>query len=68
MTVMSQVKQCLASLRGVQADLQHFALHAQTDDEQRTFHESMLVCHEVVTKLQKRVYELEQEEPQYKSE
>lgn len=66
MTVASEVKQCLASLKGIEANLSSLAIHSQDNESQRTFHETMLLVHEVVTDLQKRVGELEREEFQYK--
>ncbi|MFC0270425.1 DUF1657 domain-containing protein [Metabacillus herbersteinensis] len=66
MTVASQVKQSLASLKGIEADLSSLALRTQDTESKRTLHETMMVVHEVVTDLKKRVGELEREEFQYK--
>lgn len=66
MTVASQVKQCLASLKGVEASLSSLALRTQDHESKHTLHETMMVVHEVVTDLKKRVGELEREEFQYK--
>ena len=66
MTIASDVKQCLSSLKGVEAGLSSLALRTQDDESKRTLHETMMVVNEVVTDLQKRVGELEREEPQYK--
>jgi hypothetical protein len=66
MTIASQVKQSLASLKGIEADLSSLALRTQDHETKRTLHDTMMVVHEVVTDLKKRVGELEQEEFQYK--
>ncbi|KIY21365.1 MULTISPECIES: DUF1657 domain-containing protein [Mesobacillus] len=66
MTVASKVKQSLASLKGIEADLSSLALRTQDYESKRTLHETMMVVHEVITDLKKRVGELEREEFQYK--
>ncbi|MGM2833322.1 DUF1657 domain-containing protein [Bacillus cereus group sp. Bce025] len=66
MTVGSDVKQCLASLRGVEASLSSLALRTLDDESKRTLHEAMMVVYEVTKDLKKRVGELEGEELQYK--
>jgi len=66
MTVASDVKQCLANLKGVEATLSTLALH--TNDEESAFilHETMTTVSEIVSDMRKRVGELEREELQYK--
>ncbi|CAK6481336.1 MULTISPECIES: DUF1657 domain-containing protein [Bacillaceae] len=66
MTIGSEVKQCLASLKGVEASLSSLALRTQDNESKQTLHETMMVVNEVVTDLKKRVGELEREEFQYK--
>ncbi|MFB5284996.1 DUF1657 domain-containing protein [Peribacillus sp. Hz7] len=66
MTIASEVKQCLASLKGIEANLSSLAIRSQDSESQRTFHETMLIVNEVATDLQRRVGELEREEFQYK--
>ncbi|PGT84148.1 MULTISPECIES: DUF1657 domain-containing protein [Bacillaceae] len=66
MTIASNVKQSFASLKGVEADLSDVALRTRDHESKRILHETMMVVHEVVTDLKKRVGELEQEEFQYK--
>ena len=66
MTVGSDVKQCFASLKGVEASLSSLALRTLDDESKRTLHEAMMVVHEVTKDLKKRVGELEGEEFQYK--
>jgi Protein of unknown function (DUF1657) len=66
MTIGSDVKQCFASLKGVEASLSSLALRTLDDESKRTLHETMIVIHEIVTDFKKRVGELEREELQYK--
>lgn len=65
MTVASDVKQCLASLKGVEANLSGLAERTQDEEAKRTLHETMMEVSEIVTDLKKRVGELERQEPQY---
>ncbi|MGG3892172.1 DUF1657 domain-containing protein [Metabacillus fastidiosus] len=66
MTVGSDVKQCLAIVKGIDASLSNLAIVSQDKEAQRIFHEMMLVMGEVKEDLQKRVSKLELEEFQYK--
>ncbi|AXN39365.1 DUF1657 domain-containing protein [Peribacillus butanolivorans] len=66
MTIASEVKQCVASLKGVEAGLSSLALRTQGDEEKRILHETMMVVNEVMKDVHKRVGKLEREEPQYK--
>ncbi|MDQ0217781.1 DUF1657 domain-containing protein [Peribacillus cavernae] len=66
MTVVSEVKQCLTSIKGIETGLSSLAIRTQDDESKRTLHETMMIIHEVVTDLKIRVGELEMEEPQYK--
>ena len=54
MTVGSDVKQCFASLRGVEASLSSLALRTLDDESKRTLHEAMMVVHEVTKDLKKK--------------
>lgn len=66
MTVGSDVKQCLASLKGVEASLSSLAMRTQDNESKKILHETMMVVNELVTDLKKRVGEMEREEFQYK--
>ncbi|HER2188324.1 TPA: DUF1657 domain-containing protein [Streptococcus pyogenes] len=66
MTIASEVKQCLASLKGIEASFSSLAVRTQDDESKRTLHETMMVVNEIVRDLKKRVGELEREEFQYK--
>ncbi|ALC85467.1 hypothetical protein AM499_06310 [Bacillus sp. FJAT-22090] len=66
MTVVSDVKKCLASLKGVEASLSNLAERTQDYESKQTIHQTMMTVSEVVEDLKKRVGELESEEFQYK--
>ena len=66
MTIGSDVKQCLVSLKGIEASLSSLAIRTQETKSKETLHETMMVVNELVTDLKKRVRELEKEEFQYK--
>ncbi|MBO8164577.1 MAG: DUF1657 domain-containing protein [Brevibacillus sp.] len=66
MTVASQVKQTLASLKSAQANLETFALNTQNQNAKQIYTQAAQRTQSIVDTLQQRVTELEQEEPQYK--
>jgi hypothetical protein len=66
MTVGAQVKQCLSTVKGIEASLSSLAITSQDEDTKRTFHEMMMVICEVKEDLKIRVGQLEREEFQYK--
>jgi restriction endonuclease S subunit len=66
MTIASQVKQSLASLKGAEAELSNFALTTPDENEQKTFQEAVDTTEKVIKDLKQRVGELEKEEFQYK--
>ncbi|OES46188.1 DUF1657 domain-containing protein [Domibacillus iocasae] len=66
MTVASEVKQCLSSLKGIEASLSTLAMLSQDNESKRTLHSAMMTVSETVADVQKRVGELEREEGQYK--
>lgn len=65
-TVISSVKQCLSTIKGIEAQLSTLALNSQDEEAQRTFHEMMMLMNDVKKDLQVRVNEIILEEPQYK--
>lgn len=66
MTVASQVKQTLASLKGVQGTLRIYSTQTQDDETKSVFSEALEVTEDIVNDLEKRVQVLEFQEPQYK--
>lgn len=65
MTIASNVKQCLSTIKGIEAQLSSFALNSLDKDAQVTFNDAMLTVEEIKKDLQYRVLELERHEPQY---
>ncbi|WP_141433555.1 DUF1657 domain-containing protein [Bacillus sp. 03113] len=66
MTIISNVKQCVATINGIEAQLSTLALNSREKMAQKTFHEMMLEIHTIKRDLEARVTEIEVEEPQYK--
>lgn len=66
MTVASQVKQTLASLKGAQASLETFALNTQNQQAKQLYTQAAEQTKSILSNLEQRVTELENEEPQYK--
>ena len=66
MTVSTQVKQTLASLKSAQASLETFALSTQNQQAKQVFTQSAQSTQSIIEQLESRVQQLEQEEPQYK--
>lgn len=66
MTVASQVKQVLATLKGSQGTIRLYAAQAQKDETRAVYDEAMDITSEIIHDLEKRLSALEYEEPQYK--
>nr|WP_263326211.1 DUF1657 domain-containing protein [Neobacillus sp. Marseille-Q6967] len=66
MTIVSNVKQCLANVKSIESQLSSLALNSMDDGAKRVFHEAMSTIESVKKDLQSRVLELERLEPQYK--
>ncbi|MDN3018700.1 DUF1657 domain-containing protein [Paenibacillus sp. BSR1-1] len=66
MTVASNVKQCLITIKGIEAQLSSLALNSLDKEAQAVFHETSLTMADIKKDLQYRVLELERQEPQYK--
>ena len=66
MTVASQVKTCVASLKGAQASLEQFALGTQNQEAKDLFTNAAQQTEQIVQQVESRVQQLENEEPQYK--
>lgn len=67
MTVASNVKQTLASLKGLESQLSTFALNSMEEEAQRRFHEAMVLVGQIKNDIQLRVYAIEREENEYSS-
>lgn len=66
MTVASQVKTCVASLKSAQASLEQFALETQNQEAKTLFTNAAGQTDQILQQLETRVQQLETEEPQYK--
>ncbi|WP_026576866.1 DUF1657 domain-containing protein [Bacillus sp. UNC438CL73TsuS30] len=66
MTVASNVKTTLATIKDIEAQLSSLALNSLDEEAKRVFHETALTFEQVKKDIQTRVYELERQEPQYK--
>ncbi|CAM3767752.1 DUF1657 domain-containing protein [Marinicrinis lubricantis] len=66
MTVASQVKTCVASLKSAQASLEQFALETQNQEAKSIFTNAAKQTQQIVQQVESRVQQLEKEEPQYK--
>lgn len=66
MTIAASVKQCLSTIKGIEAQLSSLALNSLDNTAKEVFHESMTAMELVGKDLQMRVLELERLEPQYK--
>ncbi|MEK3757945.1 DUF1657 domain-containing protein [Paenibacillus sp. FSL H7-0756] len=66
MTVASQVKTCVASLKSAQASLEQFAMETQNEEAKTLFTQAAEQTQQIVQQVEGRVTELEKEEPQYR--
>lgn len=65
MTVASQVKQTLASLKGIQGTLGIYSVKSQDEETKTVFNEALNTINDIVKDMEKRLQTLEFEEPQY---
>jgi hypothetical protein len=66
MTVASQVKQTLASLKGTQGTLRLYSAQSRDAETKSVYKEAINVTSEVINDLENRLQMLELQEPQYK--
>lgn len=66
MTVGTQVKQALASLKSAQASFEQFALQTQNQSAKQMYANAANQTKSIVSSLESRVQQIEQEEPQFK--
>jgi len=65
-TVSTQVKTCVASLKSAQASLEQFALNTQNQEAKQMFTDCAAQTGQILQQIESRVQQLENEEPQYK--
>ena len=66
MTVSSQVKQTLATLRGARGILRTYAAQSLEESASNNFQEAVATISGILNDLESRIQTLEYEEPQYK--
>ncbi len=66
MTVATQLKQTLASLKSAQGTIRTYALQSQEEELRNIFQESLETTGEIINSLEDRLKKIEFEEPQYK--
>ena len=66
MTVASDVKTAVASLKSVQASFESFALATENQQAKQMFQSAAQQAQQLVDTVSPRIQEIEQEEPQYK--
>jgi hypothetical protein len=66
MTVATEVKTCLASLKSAQASLEQFALNTQNQEAKSMFENASKSTQTIVDSVNTRIGQMENEEPQYK--
>lgn len=66
MTVASQVKQTLATLKGSQGTLSLYAMQTRDDETKLVYNEALEAIGIIINDLERRMQTLEYQEPQYK--
>jgi hypothetical protein len=66
MTVASQVKQTLATLKGNQGTLRLYALQTGNEETKLVYNETLEQLEVIINDLEKRLQTLEYQEPEYK--
>lgn len=66
MTIGSQVKQCTYTLKGIEQGLLNLTTRTREEETKNIFTDAAFTLKEVIVDLEKRVGQLESEEPQYK--
>ncbi len=66
MTVGTQVKQTVASLKSAQASLETFAMETQDQSAKQLYSNAAQQMKTIINSLEPRVNQIEAEEPQYK--
>ncbi|MGJ7923139.1 DUF1657 domain-containing protein [Neobacillus sp. LXY-4] len=66
MTVGTQVKTAIASLKSVQASLETFALGTEDKNAKHLYQNAAKQTQSIIDSIEPRLAQIEQEEPQYK--
>jgi len=65
-TVASNVKQTLASLKGIESTLKVYSVQSRNNEEKTVYKEELQIVESVIRDIENRLKTLEFEEPQYK--
>ncbi|MGI8317011.1 DUF1657 domain-containing protein [Halobacillus mangrovi] len=68
MTVINDVKTTLAGLKSAQASFETFALGTENQQAKQLYEQSAKDTETIITNLEARIAQIEQEEPQYKQQ
>lgn len=66
MTVASQVKKTIATLKGNQGTLRLYALQTRNEETKSVYYEALENTEKIINDLEERMQVLEYQEPQYK--
>ncbi|MCM8709717.1 DUF1657 domain-containing protein [Clostridium sp. SYSU_GA19001] len=66
MTIASNVKQTLASLKGIESTLKIYSVQSRNKEEKKVYKEELQTVEAVISDIENRLKTLEFEEPQYK--
>ena len=66
MTVISNVKQTLVTLKGIKGTLDIYAIQTEDKETREVFKGAVHISEEIIKDLEGRIQTLEFEEPQYK--
>lgn len=66
MTVASNVKQTLGSLKGIESTLKIYSVQSRNEEERAVYKEELQIVEAVIKDIENRLKILEFEEPQYK--
>jgi len=65
-TIVSRVKQTLATLKGSQGTLRLYALQTTDEETKLVYNEAVTITEKIINELEERIQTLEYQEPQYK--
>ncbi|WP_315118451.1 DUF1657 domain-containing protein [uncultured Clostridium sp.] len=66
MTVASNIKQTLASLKGIESTLRIYSVQSRNEEEKKVYKKELQTVESVIKDIEDRLKTLEFEEPQYK--
>lgn len=66
MTVASNIKQTLASLKGIESTLRIYSVQSRKEEEKEVYKNQLQTVESVIKDIEDRLKTLEFEEPQYK--